>query len=68
VKDQATPHLDPPQTVEVEITLIHAWRFQGIWRADVSSTTTAGHGSASNWMDAINAGIEDLKLKLKQLH
>lgn len=46
-----------------EFSVIHAWRFQGVWRADVSKHGSAGHGQAASWIDAVNAAIEDLEEK-----
>ena len=52
----------PPPTPE-PFHRISAVRNVGWWVVDVYGTNKRGHGQAKNWLDAVNAAIEDLSEK-----
>ena len=42
-------------------TLVHAWYFEGVWRAQVSNQAYVGFGTGSSMTDAIDAATADFK-------
>lgn len=52
----------PPPTPE-PFHRISAVRNLGWWVVDVYAANKRGHGQAKNWLDAVNAAIEDLSEK-----
>ncbi len=42
---------------------IYALRLDGVWVAEVHGGGKTGIGQAAQWMDAVNAALEDLKEK-----
>lgn len=56
----------PADQPEPEITLIHVWFFEGVWRAEASNANASGHGQATTRPDAVDAAVKSLKIG--QLH
>lgn len=40
-------------------TLVHAWYFEGVWRANVSNQAFCGFGTGSSAQAAIDAAMAD---------
>lgn len=59
------PHPQPPALPPHDLTFhrVSAVRNVGWWVAEVYAVGKIGRGQAKQWLDAVNAAVEDLKEK-----